>query len=122
MRKRIRTLLCCATAGVVIWVTRAHAHGFVGNRFFPPTITTDDPFAVDELALPTVSYFTNPGDDGSPGNREIDAGFEFDKEIFPHIAIGIADTYIAQKGIQGSPSAYGWSNVEITAKYELWRN
>ena len=29
----------------------ASAHGIVGDRFFPATIATDDPFAADELAF-----------------------------------------------------------------------
>ena len=40
--------------------TKLRAHGFEGERFFPPTIQTDDPFAVDELSLPVVSVFNNP--------------------------------------------------------------
>ena len=97
------------------------AHGFVGNRFFPPTISTDDPFAVDELALPTISYFKNPADDDGPASREIDAGFEFDKEIFPHFAIGISDTHISNQPV-GSKWTNGWDNVGVTAKYQLWQN
>ena len=31
------------------------AHGFAGKRFFPATLTTDDPFVADELSLPTIS-------------------------------------------------------------------
>ena len=34
----------------------AQAHGVVGSRFFPATIATDDPFAADELALPTIGF------------------------------------------------------------------
>ena len=36
------------------------AHGFIGDRFFPPTLATDDPFAVDELSLPSVTAFDDP--------------------------------------------------------------
>jgi hypothetical protein len=95
----------------------ANAHGFVGDRFFPPTLTTDDPFAVDELALPSITLFNTP----APESRTFDAGFEFDKEIFTHFAIGISDDYSTQNG-HGNPSAYGWSNIELTAKYQLWQN
>src|SRR5689334_10300576 len=34
----------------------AVAHGVVGQRFFPATLTTDDPFVADELSLPTVTH------------------------------------------------------------------
>ena len=110
-------IACCALA----FASVAHAHGFVGDRFFPPTITTDDPFAVDELAVPTISYFTNPAGDGAPKNRETDIGFEFDKEILPRFALGVSDTHISQNGF-GGKSANGWDNLTLTAKYELWQN
>jgi hypothetical protein len=34
----------------------ALAHGFAGERFFPATILTDDPFVADEMSLPEVGY------------------------------------------------------------------
>jgi len=117
----MRKLLCrgaaCAVFSAVLASARvAAAHGFAGDRFFPPTIATDDPFAVDEFAFPTVSYVKNAG---APPNHETDAGFEFDKEIFPHFAVGVSDTYIYQKPEHG-PSIHGWDNLAVTAKYELW--
>ena len=40
------------------------AHGWAGQRFFPATILTDDPFVADEMSLPQISV--NPhGPDGS---------------------------------------------------------
>ena len=93
----------------------ACAHGFVGDRFFPPTIATDDPFATDELLLPSYSYTPNPG------GSETDLGFEFDKEIFPHFALGIADQRIFQKPA-GQPAVNGWDELSLSAKFELWHN
>ncbi len=111
-------LVCIGSAlcAPLLFVSTAGAHGYVGDRFFPPTMTTDDPFAVDELALPTITF--NQDSDV----RETDYSFEFDKEIFPNFALGISDAYISQKGRDGGPSAYGWDNVELTAKYELWHS
>ena len=34
----------------------AFAHCFVGARFFPATLATDDPCVADEMSLPTVSW------------------------------------------------------------------
>ena len=103
----------------------AHAHGFAGERFFPPTITTDDPFAADELSLPTLSYFKNPGDAGSPSNHEIDASFEFDKLIIPHLTLGVSDTYSwfhPTPATSSDPASHGFSNLELSIKYELYVN
>ncbi len=33
----------------------AAGHGFAGARFFPATLSTDDPSVNDELSLPTIS-------------------------------------------------------------------
>jgi hypothetical protein len=120
---KVRLLMSAASFCVAASICAiASAHGFVGDRFFPPTIATDDPFAVDELSLPEVSFFTNSGQDGAPNSSKVDTGWEFDKEIFPHFAIGISDDYVSQKGDQGSTSAYGWDNLELSAKQELWHN
>ncbi len=94
------------------------AHGFVGDRFFPPTIATDDPFATDELLLPSVSYFKGAG---SPATATIDGGFEFDKEIFPHFALGISGDYLHLKP-DGQPSTSGFDDISLSAKYQLWQN
>jgi hypothetical protein len=119
MRKRNRFLMLGAALGAwALAAPWAAAHGFVGDRFFPPTLATDDPFAVDELALPEVTYVRNEG----PPSRETDVGFEFDKEIFPGFALGISDFYTSQKGVGHNPSAYGWDNLTLTAKYQLWQN
>jgi hypothetical protein len=40
------------------------AHGLAGQRFFPATILTDDPFVADEISLPQVTI-NPPGPDGS---------------------------------------------------------
>lgn len=121
MKIRCLALRCAALGAILLSGRRALAHGEVGNRLFPPTISTDDPFAVDELALPTVSVVKNAGGDDGPGNWEWDSSFEFDKEIFPHFAIGISDTYIYQH-FRHQPAAQGWNNLTLTAKYELWHN
>jgi hypothetical protein len=94
------------------------AHGFEGDRFFPPTIQTDDPFATDELSFPTVSIFNNPPGD-SPKTRETDIGVEFDKEIFPRFALGISAGYTILNP-KGAASTAGFDNLSLSAKYQLW--
>jgi hypothetical protein len=102
-------------------VKNVDAHGVVGDYFFPPTITTDDPFAVDELALPTVSYFKEPAVGGGTAVGTTTLGFEFDKEIFPKFALGISGDYLFQKP-DGQELATGWDNFSLSAKYQLWQN
>ena len=114
--------LACAltilTAPTTVW-----AHGFVGDRFFPPTVSTDDPFATDEFNI-GFSSFNNPaGINGTPKTREVDVSSEFAKEIFPKFALGVSGTYINldPQGHQG-PAQDGFDNVEVSAKYQLGEN
>src|SRR5271169_3856325 len=78
----------------------AHAHGVIGDRFFPATITTDDPFAADELALPTVTVF----------NHETDIDMEYSKSIFPGVAVSVDLGYI-DSDPPGGPKASGFDNI-----------
>jgi hypothetical protein len=50
-----RARLALAIALTIFPTAGTWAHGFAGSRFFPATITIDDPFVADELSLPTVS-------------------------------------------------------------------
>ncbi|HEY0107254.1 MAG TPA: hypothetical protein VGB91_14330 [Rhizomicrobium sp.] len=86
----------------------AHAHGVVGDRFFPATIASDDPFAADELALPTISL----------GNHEEDYDFEYTKTIFPHFAVSFEGGYVNSHA-PGAPNASGWDNFEITPIWQF---
>ena len=92
-------------------VSPAGAHGVVGDRFFPATITTDDPFAADELALPTVTGF----------NHERDYEIEYAKTILPGFAVSIGAGYV-DASPPGEPRASGFDNIEITPLIELYRD
>lgn len=86
----------------------AHAHGIVGARFFPATITSDDPFAADELALPTISL----------GNHEEDYEFEYTKSILPHFSVSFGGGYVNAHP-PGEARAAGWENLEITPTWQF---
>lgn len=92
-----------AIACLLLSSTAAHAHGVVGARFFPATMAVDDPFAADELALPTVSWFTP---DGEP--QETEAEFEWSKTLFKGVALSF------EGGYAHSSAGSGWHNLEIT--------
>jgi hypothetical protein len=100
---RLATALLLALPG---FAGPALAHGVVGDRFFPATIATDDPFAADELALPTITSF----------NHETDFEAEWSKSIFPGFAISIGAGYVDSR--DGS----GFENVSLKPAFELFRN
>jgi hypothetical protein len=94
-----------------ITASPGQAHGVIGQRFFPATITTDDPFAADELALPTVSRF----------DHETNVEFDYSKTIFPGFAIEIGMGHVNIHA-PGEPRGRGFENLEVSPSVELYRS
>lgn len=59
---RLRAAL--VTLAAVAGCHGAHAHGIAGNRFFPGTLTFDDPAVADEAIVPLFSSFKHPAEIG----------------------------------------------------------
>jgi len=97
---------------------RAFGHGFAGARFFPATLSTDDPFVSDELSLPTVSTIRTPEDGGT---RETEISVDIAKRITPDFAIEIGDSFTVLRPNEGR-AANGFSNLELGGKYQILKN
>jgi hypothetical protein len=104
-------LVAVALSSAVGISSAAGAHGVVGQRFFPATITTDDPFAADELALPTITSF----------DHETDVDFDYSKSIFPGFAIGVGVGHVNARP-PGEAHESGFGNLEISPGLELYRS
>jgi hypothetical protein len=98
--------------------TSVSAHGFAGSRFFPATLTTDDPFVNDELSLPTVSSIVTP-DEG--GTRDTEVAVDIAKRIAPNFGIELGESVINLKPPNES-SHTGFGNLELAAKYEFFES
>ncbi|HTF34248.1 MAG TPA: hypothetical protein VK714_11190 [Myxococcota bacterium] len=121
-----RALMCAAILTLASSAFNAPdvlAHGFAGQRFFPATLVTDDPFVADELSLPTVTLIPNPAADGSPATLENDISIDVSKRITPNFGIEIAETWqnIKTTGA-GNSSISGFANLDVGAKYLLLVN
>jgi hypothetical protein len=79
----------------------------VGQRFFPATITTDDPFAADELALPTIRSF----------DHETDVDVDYSKTILRGFAVEVGYGHVHASGDER-----GFGNLEIAPSLEVYRN
>jgi hypothetical protein len=99
----------------------ASAHGIAGKRFFPATLTTDDPFVADEFSFPTISTIRTPGSDEGPPARDTEAATEFAKRITPNLGFSIAERYI-RIDPDGGSSQYGWGNTELQLKYQFFKS
>jgi len=109
--------IVCAVCelGATSWV---YGHGFAGARFFPATLSTDDPFVADELSLPTVSTIRTP-DDG--GTRQTDISVDIAKRITPNFGIEVGETFLMLHP-HGEESVSGFGNLELGAKYDFFKN
>jgi hypothetical protein len=108
--------LCASMAS-----SSALAHGFAGERFFPATLITDDPFVGDELAAPTIAVTKNPAG-ANPPSREIDTTFfDFSKRVTPDFGFEFAATWkhIATKGVN---TTTGLADFQTTTKYVFFRD
>ena len=105
--------------GAILIPGAASAHGVIGPRFFPATIATDDPFAADELALPTISIFRHR--DGGLTETEVEYSMEYSKSIFPGLALSFGGDYVHAKP-NDEPSSSGFDNVELTPILEVARS
>jgi hypothetical protein len=125
-RRHAREAVCgialqgIAFAAGMFWLgaSGASAHCFVGGRFFPATLATDDPCVADEMSLPTIAIFKN-GDD--PSAREIDISGEVSKRITENFGISIGETW-THLSPPGGPSASGFQNLETAFQYQLLKN
>jgi hypothetical protein len=103
-----RTVASAAVAVVLtpICSQTATAHGYAGNRFFPATLATDDPFAASELSLPTVSSIGN----------QTDVTFDAAIRVLPRVAIGFDETWTDR------PGASGFGNLGLSAKWNFFHS
>src|SRR5512140_3527503 len=116
-----RALCTAAVATITFFPCVATAHGFVGQRFFPATIATDDPFVADELSLPTVSSVRNDASADSPESRQTSISFDVSKRITEHLALSIG--WARQRfSFADQPSISGHDNLELGLKYQFYRN
>jgi hypothetical protein len=109
--------LAAATVAALLPGAEAMAHGFAGDRFFPATILTDDPFVASEVSLPTISL--NPTQ--SDGSRELDIGPDLSMLITPKwdFTIGSDWQHIRAPGL---PTVTGWGGLETGTQYQLFIN
>ena len=98
--------------------SRVYGHGFAGARFFPATLSTDDPFVADELSLPTVSSIVTP--DGG-GTRDTEISSDIALRITPKWDIEFGETFITLNPSQGR-AVNGFDNLSIGSKYEFFEN
>ena len=97
--------------------TAALAHGFAGQRFFPATLLTDDPFVADEMSLPT---FTRPPS-GTDGTYEYDLDIDLAKRLTPDLGLTLGYGW-ADVRSPGMPAVSGFGPLSTGLQYQLFVN
>ena len=117
-----RRLLAAVAAVLVVgvWPTLAAAHGLAGKRFFPSTLTIDDPFVSDELSLPTFFHIKQPGDNGTPPGQVTSISGEWSKRIFPDLGLTLAGDWNLLDPASNGKTESGTGNLEVTLKYQFF--
>ncbi|HKA62862.1 MAG TPA: hypothetical protein VKH83_10585 [Methylomirabilota bacterium] len=121
----MRTRHCVA----LLWVIgltmaaagQASAHGLIGQRFFPATLTIDDPFVADELSLPTVLHIKNRGSEEGPPTLQTDVSGEISKRLSPNLGLSLGGAYTLLNPDPGN-SVSGFDNMEVSLKYVFWKS
>src|SRR6266508_5421096 len=87
--KRFFAIILGVVLPVALLATELRAHGVIGKRFIPSTLTLEDPFPSDEMDL--FTFDRAPKD---KEGRETSFGFEFAKRLTPDLALGVGWEYI----------------------------
>lgn len=90
----------------------AFAHGVAGPRFFPATLTIDDPAVADELSVPTLSRLA--GDDGAATG----VSGEYSKRLTRTFGLSVGESW-TRITAPGQPAASGFENLETSAKWQF---
>jgi hypothetical protein len=103
---------------VALSATDAFAHCFVGARFLPATLATDDPCVADELSLPTVAW-SKTGD--VPPATQWDISVDFAKRITEDFGVSIGNTW-SHIHAPGGPTMAGFGNLDTAFQYQLFKD
>jgi hypothetical protein len=121
MRSRRRTFTAAAALlALGLWPALVSAHGLAGKRFFPSTLTIDDPFVSDELSLPTFLLFKEPSHGEDPSSKITNISGEFSKRIFPNLGLTLAGEWNNLDPAPNDRTESGFGNLEMTLKYQFF--
>lgn len=95
-------------------------HGVAGKRFFPTTISIEDPFVADELSF-IFSFLKESGEGDEPPVNSYELEVEYTKRITPHFGISVGDEFRILDP-DGEDTEVGFGNLEVGAKYQFLTN
>ncbi len=118
MSRHLLHTLALAGLTAAAFTSDALAHCFVGARFLPATLATDDPCVADELSLPTVAW-SKTGD--FPPASELDISGEISKRITENFGVSIGQNWTSIRQADGTLTQ-GFDNFETTFQYQVLKD
>jgi hypothetical protein len=105
---------------VLVSASAACAHGIAGNRYFPGTLTFDDPAVADELFMPLYDRLEHPTREG--GEATDDAfSLTFLRLLTPRLAIGGDATWL-RRVRDGFSTRTGFGITHLLIKGLVYEN
>lgn len=104
-----------ASASLAASAGPALAHGFAGDRFFPATILTDDPFVADEMSAPTLTQSPN----SATGTKQSSIEADLSKRLTPDFGITFAEQW-QYTTIPGAKATKGLGGLTTGQQYQLF--
>jgi hypothetical protein len=96
----------------------ADAHGIAGNRYFPGTLTFDDPAVADEAIVLNFSSLEHPDGGGNVTDNRIN--WSFTRLLTPTVGIVIDNSWIARSW--GVAKRSGFDVTSVGLKWEVYRD
>ena len=109
-----------ATLVALSAVPAAHAHGIAGNRYFPGTLTFDDPAVADEAIVPLYSGLKHPAAVGDGDVADNAFNWSFFRLLTPKLGMGVDSGWINRDWSGGRRSGFDVTSVNL--KGEVYRN
>jgi hypothetical protein len=104
--------------GMLAGVHSAYAHGIAGNRFFPGTLSFDDPAVADEAILPNFASIKGPVDGGNVVDNRFD--WSFFRLLTPTLGVGVDSAWVHRNW--GNALRSGSDVTSLGLKGEVYRN
>ncbi len=115
MLRRILSAFLAASLIVVMLPHFLFAHGVIGKRFVPESLTVTDPFPSDEADLLAFSHFK---DNESLTNTY---GFGISKRLSPNLSFDIDGAYDQVRPNEDTGNQHGFENIGLIVKYAFLR-
>jgi hypothetical protein len=115
---KVVILLAVSALLVLVASRAAQAHGIAGHRFFPGTLTIDDPAVADEAIIPNFSQWNHP--DGGGDIRDNRINYSFTRLLTPTVGVVFDNSWIARNW--GVAKRAGFDVTSVGIKWEVYRN